>query len=126
MIRFELDPGAQTGLAFATSPLLEAVLSLHVLAAPRHHALQNGWVRAMRALPTPLKREIAELQFLYRWTHPNCLLPDAAGGDDDFATELARLRALPAEVAGPELLRPIYDHGGAGVWAELVRDPAVR
>jgi DNA-binding transcriptional ArsR family regulator len=126
VIRFELDPAAETGLAFACSPLLEAVLSLHVLVVPRHHALQNGWVRAMRALPASLKREIAELHFLYRWTQLNCLLPAADGGDDDFATELARLRALPVEVAGPELLRPVYDHGGAGVWDELVRDADVR
>lgn len=97
-----------------------------MLVAPRHHALQNDWVRAMRALPTDLKREIGELSFLYRFTQLSCLLPDAGGGDDDFATELARLRALPPEIAGPELLRPIYDHGGTRAWADLVADPGVR
>lgn len=126
MIRFELDPQAETGLAFACSPLLETVLSLHVLVAPRHHALQNDWVRAMRRLPAPLKREIAELQFLYRWTQLNCLLPSATSGDDDFEAELARLRSLPPDVAGLELVRPVHDHGGTGVWDELVRDPVVR
>src|SRR3954449_12332651 len=126
MIRFELAPDEQAGLAFACSPLLETVLSLHVLVEPRHHALQNGWVRAMRSLPTGLKREIAELSFLFGWTQLNCLMPSPTGGDESFETELARLRSLPPDVAGLELLRTRYDHGGTGIWEELVRDPEVR
>src|SRR3954468_20913117 len=98
MIRFELGPAAEVGLAFACSPLLEAVLSLHVLVAPRHHPLQNGWVRAMRTLPADLRREIEDLAFLYRFTQLNCLLPNATGGDGDFAAELEVLRALPPDV----------------------------
>src|SRR3954463_7002315 len=97
-IRFELAPEDESALAFACSPLLETVLSLHVLVEPRHHPLQNGWVRAMRSLSPELKREIGELAFLYRWTQLNCILPQATGGDDDFDTELARLRALPPDV----------------------------
>src|SRR4051812_22393125 len=112
-IRFELAPEDESALAFASSPLLETVLSLHVLVEPRHHALQHGWVRAMRKLPAALRREIAALSFLYRYTLPNCVMPAAAGADDDFAGELAALRALPADVAAFELVRTVYDHGGS-------------
>lgn len=111
-IRFELAAEDEAALAFAASPLLETVLSLHVLAEPKHHALQHEWVRAMRKLPATLRREIASLSFLYRWTLPNCILPSPASGDDEFETEIARLRALRPEVAAFELLRPLYDHGG--------------
>ena len=93
-IRFELEPGEEEALAFACSPLLETVLSLHVLAEPRHHALQHEWVRAARRLPSSLRREIAVLSFLYRWTIPNCVLPTASGSDEDFETEVAALRRL--------------------------------
>jgi Family of unknown function (DUF5937) len=125
-IRFHLAADEEGALAFACSPLLETVLSLHVLTEPRHHALQHQWVRAMRRLPPALKREIAALSFLYRWTIPNSVLPSADGGDDDFATELARLRALPTHVAAFELLRPIYDHGGGRARKRILSDPAVR
>ena len=87
--------------------------SLHVLSEPKHHALQHEWVRAMRRLPQPLKREITALSFLYRWTLPNCVLPDATTPYEDFEAELERLRALRADVAAYELVRTIYDHGGA-------------
>jgi DNA-binding transcriptional ArsR family regulator len=126
-IRFELAADDDAALAHAVSPLFESVLSLHVLAEPKHHALQHEWVRSMRKASTPLRREIATLSFLYRWTLPNCVLPSATGADDDFGVELARLRALRADVAAHELLRPLYDHGGARRGrARLRRDPDVR
>jgi len=126
-IRFELDPADEAALAFGSSPLLETVISLHVLAEPRHHALQHGWVRAMRQLPSALRREIAALSFLYRWTLPNCVLPRPDGAEDDFDTELAALRALPVDVAAFELLRPLHDHGGAvRSRRRILADPQVR
>jgi Family of unknown function (DUF5937) len=88
------------------------VLSLHVLVEPRHHALPRAWVREMRGLPAPLRRELTALSFVYRWIVPDCFLPARDGGYDDFETEVARLRALRAEVVAFELLRPLYDHGG--------------
>jgi DNA-binding transcriptional ArsR family regulator len=111
-IRFELGDDDDGVVAFGYSPLLEAVLSLHVLAEPKHHALQHGWVRAMRALPASLRKEIAALAFLYRWTLPDCILPTATSGYDDFDDELERLRRLRIDVVAYDLLRPIYDHGG--------------
>jgi DNA-binding transcriptional ArsR family regulator len=89
------------------------VQSLHVLSEPKHHALQHEWVRAMRRLPLALKREITALSFLYRYTLPNCVLPDATTPYEDFDAELARLRALRTSVAAYELVRSLYDHGGA-------------
>jgi hypothetical protein len=83
-----------------------------VLVEPKHHALQHAWVRAMRGLPPGLRREIAELSFLYRWTLPDCLLPSAATSYEDFEAELGGLRALRLDIAAFELLRPLYDHGG--------------
>jgi DNA-binding transcriptional ArsR family regulator len=126
-IRFELAADDEAGLAFAASPLLETVLSLHVLAEPRHHALQHGWVRAMRGLRPALRREIATLSFLYRWTLPNCVLPSPEAGDEDFDAELARLRSLRADEAAFELLRPLYDHGGERRrLRKALRDPDAR
>ena len=111
-IRFELGDDQEGVVAFAYSPLLEAVLSLHVLAEPKHHALQHEWVRAMRALPASLRREIASLSFVYRWTIPDCVLPAANTGYEAFEEELARLRRLRIDVVAFDLLRPLYDHGG--------------
>lgn len=111
-IRFELAPDDEGALAFGYSPLLETVLSLHVLVEPKHHALQHGWVRAARSLRPWLRREIAALSFLYRWTLPNCILPSARTAFEDFETELSRFRSLRTETAAFELLRSVYDHGG--------------
>jgi DNA-binding transcriptional ArsR family regulator len=111
-IRFALPADGAESLSFAYSPLLETVLSLHVLVAPKHHALQHPWVRQMRRLPPRLRREISALSFLYRWTFPNLVLPSATTPYDDFSTELAQLRRVPSDAAVFELLRPVYDHGG--------------
>jgi len=111
-IRFELGHDDDGVVAFGYSPLYEAVLSLHVLAEPKHHALQHRWVRAMRALPASLRREIAALAFLYRWTLPDCVLPNATSGYDSFEVELERLRHIRIDIVAFDLLRPIYDHGG--------------
>jgi DNA-binding transcriptional ArsR family regulator len=128
VIRFELAADDEEALAFACSPLLETALSLHVLVEPRHHALQQNWVRAMRRLPAPLRREINALSFLYRWTIPNCVLPSAAGRDDEFEADLDGLRRMRTEVVAFELLRPLYDHGGGArpPRRRILADPAVR
>ncbi len=125
-IRFHLAEDEQAGLAFGYSPLLETVLSLHVLAEPKHHALQHDWVRAMRGLPPGLRRELRALEFLYRWTLPNCVLPSATTEFEDFEAEVARLRALRVDVAAFELVRTLYDHGGRGRRKQVLADPRVR
>ncbi len=40
-IRFRLEPYDLDRVAFAYSPVLEAILSLHVLTHPKHHPLQH-------------------------------------------------------------------------------------
>ena len=57
-IRFVLPEQESESVAFAYSPVVEAVLSLHVLVAPRHHPLQHAWVRRMRKLEPKLRAEI--------------------------------------------------------------------
>jgi DNA-binding transcriptional ArsR family regulator len=127
-IRFELGEHEDGVVAFGYSPLLEAVLSLHVLAEPKHHALQHGWVRAMRKLPTSLRREISTLSFLYRFTLPDSILPSATSGYDDFEAEVERLRRVRLDVLAFDLLRPIYDHGGGARPARrrILSSPEVR
>jgi DNA-binding transcriptional ArsR family regulator len=111
-IRFVLAPDQPDRVAFAYSPLLELVLSLHVLVEPKHHPLQHEWVRRMRRLRPALRRAIGGFAFLYRRTIPNCFLPSGADEYGELADELARFRALPPHVLLYELIRPLHDHGG--------------
>ena len=125
MIRIVLPAQPEEHVAFAVSPLLECVLSLHVLLGPKHHALHHDWVRRMRTLDPALRREIETLGFVYRRPDPRLLLPTRrTTRRESFEQELARFRALAPELSARGLGRPLYDHGGegAGVFAE----PGVR
>ena len=124
-IRFYLPAEASERVAFAYSPLLETVQSLHVLVEPKHHPLQHAWVRKMRRLPARLRREIADFSFLYRWNLPDFLFQDAHSEFAEFSTELDRLRSLDGVDAAFEFLRPVYDHGGRREPA-LFADDALR
>jgi len=124
-IRFHVPAHGLDRLAFAYSPLLEAVLSLHVLTEPKHHPLQHEWVRRMRSLPAALRRRVGELAFAYRRAMPDLLAPSADAGFRSFEEELEQLHALDRETLGLEFLRPLYDHGGRRD-PGLLRDPAVR
>jgi DNA-binding transcriptional ArsR family regulator len=123
-IRFHLPAEAPERIEFAYSPLLETVLSLHVVVAPKHHPLQHPWVRRARRLSPVLRREIMGFRFAYRMLMPDFVYPEA-DGFGSFADELARLRALDPELAAFEFMRPLYDHGGVRDPAKL-RDPAIR
>ena len=124
-IRFHVPAHGLDRLAFAYSPLLEAVLSLHVLSEPKHHPLQHEWVRRMRSLPPALRRRIADFGFVYRRTMPDCVAPPADSGFRRFEEELEHLGALEPETLGLEFLRPLYDHGGRRD-PGLLSDPGVR
>jgi DNA-binding transcriptional ArsR family regulator len=124
LIRIRFSPHPAEHVAFAYSPLLECVLSLHVLVGPKHHALQHGWVRQMRALDPALRRRIDDFSFLYRWTLPSFLLPDPGGDAESFESELERILGLSAELQLEALGRPLYDHGGAG--PAVFDEPEVR
>ena len=124
-IRFHLPAFAIERLSFAYSPLVEAVLSLHVLVEPKHHPLQHEFVRRMRALSPSLRRRIAELAFVYRRMMPDFVAPPADEGYGSFADELERIRRLDDETLALEFLRPLYDHGGRRD-AALLADDEVR
>jgi DNA-binding transcriptional ArsR family regulator len=111
-IRFHLPAYAPERLAFAYSPLLEAVLSLHVVLEPKHHPLQHDWVRRMRGLPHALRRRIGEFAFAYRRTLPDLLAPSPNAELRSFDEEMALLAANDESTLALEFLRPIYDHAG--------------
>ncbi len=125
-IRFHLPQDAVDRVAFAYSPLLEAALSLHVLVEPKHHPLQHEWVRAMRALPQRLRRDISAFSFLYRATLADVFLPSPTDEYRSFEAELDRLTSLDERVLAYELTRPLHDHGGAEPRDAHLDDPAVR
>ena len=88
-IRFVLPEQESESVAFAYSPVVEAVLSLHVLVAPRHHPLQHAWVRRMRKLDPKLKAEIRAFSFAYVGRFPDFLFPRPDEEFLEFDEELA-------------------------------------
>ncbi len=86
-------------------------MSLNAMLFPRERGIQHGWIRAMRELPSSLRRELAAFSFVLDYAVPDCILPrpgrrTAATWDD----ELARLAALGPEEAGYELVRPAFHY----------------
>jgi DNA-binding transcriptional ArsR family regulator len=112
LIRFRFTGDPAESIAFHYSPLLEAVLSLQVLAAPKHHALQHGWVRRARSLPAPLRREIDALSFAYAPFVPEFLTPSPGSGFRDFDEELRELEAFDDTTLALGFLRQLWDHRG--------------
>ncbi len=92
----------------APAPLAEAVLSLHVLMHPKEHPLQHPWIRQMRRLSAPLKREIRAFGFLYSHITADFMLPERADAPQDFERALAAFAAQPPEWARYELARPTF------------------
>jgi DNA-binding transcriptional ArsR family regulator len=126
MIRFRLPSHAVERVSHAYSPLLEAVLSLHVLVEPKHHPLQHPWVRRMRTLRPALKREIAAFSFAYRRFIPNVLAPSPTADLWSFEDELEALRNVERETIALEFARPLYDTAGRRDAAVLERDDVRR
>jgi len=124
-IRFHIPTFAIERVSFAYSPLVEAVLSLHVLVEPKHHPLQHEFVRRMRSLSPGLRRRIGELAFVYRRTMPDFFSPSPHEGYGGFDEELKRIQLYDDQTLALELLRPIYDHAGQRDVA-LLSDPDVR
>ncbi|HEY6150587.1 MAG TPA: DUF5937 family protein [Gaiellaceae bacterium] len=112
MIRFRFSGDPAESIAFSYSPMLEAVLSLHVLTAPKHHALQHAWVRRARGLPAPLRQEIAALRFAYDAFIPEFLMPSPVSGYRGFEEELTELEELDETTLALGFLRPLWDHRG--------------
>jgi DNA-binding transcriptional ArsR family regulator len=98
MIQIRLDKGSPAGsVAFAYSPLLECLISLHVLVGPRDHALRHGWVRRMRSLDPKLRRRIDAFSFVYRRQIPDLFLPRAGTRPPVLEAELAGLERHPPD-----------------------------
>jgi DNA-binding transcriptional ArsR family regulator len=107
-IRFVLPEQESESVAFAYSPVVEAVLSLHVLVAPRHHPLQHAWVRHMRRLDPRLKAEIKRSDSPMRVTFRT----SSSRAPTRSSSELAFLHDLEPETLAFEFMRPVYDHTG--------------
>jgi DNA-binding transcriptional ArsR family regulator len=102
-------PKAPHGLVHvAPAPLVEAVLSLHVLMYPKEHPLQHPWIRQMRSLSPALKREIRAFGFLYSDITCDFMLPERADAPQSFDEALAAFAALPPAWAQYEIARPTY------------------
>jgi DNA-binding transcriptional ArsR family regulator len=112
IIRFCFSADPVESIAFSYSPLLEAVLSLHVLTAPKHHPLQHPWVRRARALPPGLRRDIAAFRFAYDAFVPEFLMPSPSSPFGSFDDELRELAALDDTTLALGFLRPLWDHRG--------------
>jgi DNA-binding transcriptional ArsR family regulator len=125
-IRFRVPAEAVERVAHAYSPLLEAVLSLHVLVEPKHHPLQHPWVRRMRTLPAGLKRDVSAFSFAYRQQIPDLLAPSPEQELRSFEDELAALRSLDADTVALEFTRPLYDTAGQRDTALLEREEVRR
>jgi DNA-binding transcriptional ArsR family regulator len=125
-IRFRLPAEAVERVSHAYSPLLEAVLSLHVLVEPKHHPLQHPWVRKARSLPVALKRDIAAFSFAYRRQVPDLVAPSPEHELRSFEAELAALRSLDAETVALEFTRPLYDTEGRRDTSLLEREDVRR
>lgn len=119
-VRIE-DPASRTA-SVVCSPVLEAILSLSVLAQPSHHPLHHEWVRrTRRRLPRVIKQKIADFRFTHMDYIPDGLLPPADAGVADFDAELDRIRQLPLSSQARPILRNIT---GGGIDEDSDLDPA--
>ena len=98
MIRFRLPPNRRADcITFEYSPLVECLLSLHVLVRPRVHALRHGWVREMRSLDRRLRRRIDAFAFVFAQPVPDLFLLHAGQEARTLDAQLAGIDRLPAQ-----------------------------
>jgi len=112
LIVFRFQSSPSESIAFSYSPVVEAVLSLHVLTAPKHHPLQHAWVRSARGLRPALRREIGAFSFAYNPFIPEFLMPSPAAGFSSFEDELLELEGLDETTLALGFLRTMWDHRG--------------
>jgi DNA-binding transcriptional ArsR family regulator len=94
-----LPPRVEERIDFTLSPMIEALLSLHVLRQPDHHPLNHRYVRRMRDWPAPLRRDLARFAFAFQNAPSAVGLPLAGVDRAPFADELAVLRRATDEQA---------------------------
>jgi DNA-binding transcriptional ArsR family regulator len=117
-IRLRIDPQRPELVRVHRAPLMEAVISLHVLLYPKRHPLQHPWIRGARSLSTDLKKEIRAFAFLYDDALPDCFLPASADSAPSFEEALAAFRALSGKRAGYELGRPLFHYADPDMGGE--------
>ncbi len=110
-IRFLLAEENTRAVRFAVSPLLEAGLSLNALLFPRQRPVQHPWIRAMRDLPAPLRREIRSFGFVFDYAIPDCLLPSPQRTVlVEWDAAVQAVAALSPEQAAYEITRPAFHY----------------
>jgi DNA-binding transcriptional ArsR family regulator len=98
MIRFRLTSARPADcIAFEYSPLVECLMSLHVLARPRYHALRHGWVRNMQSLDRRLRRRIDAFGFAFAQPAPDLFLLQAGEEARTLKDQLAGIDRHPAQ-----------------------------
>jgi DNA-binding transcriptional ArsR family regulator len=98
MIRFRLtSPRPADCIAFEYSPLVECLMSLHVLIRPREHALRHGWVRDTRSLDRRLRRGIDSFAFVFAQPVPDLFLLHAGEDARALDDQLAGIDRHPAQ-----------------------------
>jgi Family of unknown function (DUF5937) len=99
MIRLHLPVNPAEHIAFSSLPLLECVLSPHVLFGPKHHALHHQWVRRMRRLDPGIRGRVDAFRFVYGTDLPDMLVPSPL--DRPARRRVLRWRPTLAGVPAP-------------------------
>jgi DNA-binding transcriptional ArsR family regulator len=118
------DPAA---IRVGLSPLVEAVLSMHVLLYPKVHAAQHPWIREMRRLPSGLRRELQAFRFLLDDAAPDCVLPPRLDAKVSFDVHLDAIARLDPGLLAYDLARPLFHWTGPAMGgAEAMESAEVR
>ncbi|MFJ3904750.1 DUF5937 family protein [Streptomyces sp. NPDC090025] len=124
-LRFgEADP---LRIRFAISPLWETHSAVRVLIRPRQQVYHLPWLRRIAEAARGLDLTPLHLLMPLRGHSPDSLYPPPIGPAASFEDEIARVRAVRPEVAGPDLARALADTPGAARTAEgrrMLADPA--
>ena len=127
MIRFEIGVADLAASRFAMSALDETVMAIRLLAEPGKSAVNAPWVRWAQAelagRPQPLTR-VWPLIINGLPYYPEFLIPAPAVRCPEFAAELDRLRATPAEAVLGSLERVFGGVAWPPAAVELARRPA--
>jgi len=125
VIRFEIGLADLAASRFAFSPLDETVMGIRLLAEPGKSAVNAPWVRWAQAelagRPQPLAR-VWPLVINGLPYYPEFLIPAPEVRCPDFAAELDRLRATPAEAVLGSLGRVF----GGTTWPDSAVELAAR
>ncbi|MFE2721092.1 helix-turn-helix domain-containing protein [Kitasatospora sp. NPDC059327] len=128
MFEFHLGVDDLAATWFGYSALQETVLSMRARRSPGRYPEQRPWIAGWQDRYETLDTELLESMIAPVGFVPDFLTPRPAGPRPDFAAELARLAATPAEVVRADVLEAYRGGGTASplppVLAALIDDPA--